>query len=131
MIIIGENHTIKELSYTCRDSGTSTIVCRPQYMKLANEIAGSIPNIKVYELMDYKSLMQRSMPKDGIKLDSLEKDDALLLYTSGTTGHPKGVLLTRENIKVKLHNLSLKAQIEAMQQAWAWSSSDHLVLFEN
>jgi malonyl-CoA/methylmalonyl-CoA synthetase len=48
-------------------------------------------------------------------------DDArgsLMVYTSGTTGRPKGVVHT---------HASIAAQIRAMVEAWAWSSDDHIL----
>jgi malonyl-CoA/methylmalonyl-CoA synthetase len=40
---------------------------------------------------------------------------AMILYTSGTTNLPKGVVTTHANIK---------AQIEMLQKAWKWESKD-------
>jgi len=44
---------------------------------------------------------------------------ALMVYTSGTTGKPKGVVTTHAN---------LRAQITALTEAWEWSSSDRILL---
>jgi malonyl-CoA/methylmalonyl-CoA synthetase len=46
-------------------------------------------------------------------------DPALLAYTSGTTGVPKGAVLTQAN---------LLASSESVRLAWRWSSDDRLVL---
>ena len=45
---------------------------------------------------------------------------AMILYTSGTTSKPKGVVTTHANIQ---------AQIESLVLAWEWSAADRLPLF--
>jgi len=44
---------------------------------------------------------------------------ALIVYTSGTTGSPKGAVLTHAN---------LAAGVESLREAWRWKPTDRLVL---
>ena len=45
---------------------------------------------------------------------------AMILYTSGTTSKPKGVVTTHANIQ---------AQVESLVEAWEWSPDDRIPLF--
>jgi malonyl-CoA/methylmalonyl-CoA synthetase len=57
---------------------------------------------------------------DSASLPAMAVDDtpALILYTSGTTGPPKGVVLTRRNIA---------ANLDALAEAWEWTEHDTVV----
>ena len=50
--------------------------------------------------------------------DVLPTGRAMILYTSGTTGKPKGVVSTHEN---------LEAQIQTLVRAWDWQPDDHIL----
>ena len=43
---------------------------------------------------------------------------AMILYTSGTTGNPKGVVTTHQNIET---------QITSLTTSWEWSPNDHIL----
>jgi len=44
---------------------------------------------------------------------------AMMLYTSGTTGRPKGVVISHANIQ---------AQVESLSEAWGWIPDDRILL---
>ena len=54
----------------------------------------------------------------GDNASTLRPGPALIMYTSGTTGLPKGVLLSEE---------AIAANLDALAAAWAWTPDDTLV----
>ena len=88
------------------------------------------PRAALLERAELRAMMPSGVVTTGIdvdlddaivpELDAVSSDDpALLPFTSGTTGVPKGALLSHGN---------LLASAEAVRRAWAWTPADTLIL---
>lgn len=107
------SHPEAELEYVLDDAEPEAIVVHPTMYERVAEIAGrrAIPVLQTPALMA-PGPVGGLPPVDGERA-------ALMLYTSGTTGRPKGGVITHAN---------LKAQVEALSEAWGWREDDHILL---
>jgi PAS domain S-box-containing protein len=92
-----------ELAHQLRDAGARALVTAPQSINMALRAAKSagVEDVYVFGRADgalpFDSLLDNDAGRSPVHLDP-QQDVAAILYSSATTGLPKGVMLTHHNL---------------------------------
>jgi malonyl-CoA/methylmalonyl-CoA synthetase len=101
-----------ELDYVIRDAEASAVVAESGAAETLRPLAAAA-GAQFLTVAD-------ALPAEPARLPAIAPDRrAMMVYTSGTTGKPKGVVTTHAN---------LQAQISALIEAWEWSDADRVLL---
>jgi malonyl-CoA/methylmalonyl-CoA synthetase len=105
------SHPRPELEYVIDDSGAAIVIAHPDFAKILRPIA---------ETRGLRFLLtSQALNHTSIALPHIDAQrGAMIIYTSGTTRKPKGVVTTHQNIR---------AQVTALVSAWEWTASDHIL----
>lgn len=110
-------YTPRELAFQLKDSGARYLLTIPQFLANAQEAAqeaGGIEEIFVLgeagDATPFATLLRSDGQVPTVEIDP-QRDLIVLPYSSGTTGLPKGVMLTHYNLVANLAQLSGAPQI--------------------
>ncbi len=117
VVAINFRLTGPEISYQVDQSDSKVFVYGQMFQETVNTITDQIPKVHHYvcpgesiseNIIDYEAILNGSSPEDPVVFVS-DDDPAFILYTSGTTGKPKGAVLTQKNILMEVINFSMEA----------------------
>ena len=160
LILVPLNYRLssKELAVILADSGSKVLIAQNAFREKAAPLPAAVSSLEKIiwtqrapepalreKEYDYESLLGKQEQKPVADLFLQDDEVAHLYYTSGTTGRPKGVMLTHKN--VKSHALGAIAELHLtdrdhwfhvaplfhLADAWAtfaitWAGGKHVVL---
>ena len=111
-------YPLPSLKYVIEDTGAEIVIAGPEYVDVLKPLVHAETFI-FYNSSDFSNEKEIKIGSETSVLPDINSDrNAMILYTSGTTSLPKGVVTTHDN---------LEAQISTLVDAWKWTSSDHTI----
>ena len=111
---LATSHPPAELEHVIQDAEPEIVVAHPDFADTLRDL----DRVKVVRLIEIPQALEHpthQAPRTGVD----EGRKALIVYTSGTTGKPKGVVTTHAN---------LRAQVTSLITAWEWTADDAILL---
>ncbi len=102
-----------EISYILKDAGCNILIYGTAYRKLIPDIKKQVPGVRTLVFEDIPQKIRACYSGES-------NETAVILYTSGTTGFPKGAMLTHGN---------LLSNTESCRQVFQFSERDRVLLF--
>ena len=107
------SHPAAELEYVIRDAEAETVVVDAEFAAVSGTM-----KLPPWVRTVTSAHAMRTAPRSPLPAVA-EGRRAMIVYTSGTTGKPKGVVTTHANIA---------AQVTSLVSAWEWRADDWILL---
>lgn len=111
----------EEFVYIINHSDTKVLFIEEEYQDMILSIRQELPNVEKIvvvgkvnsmELIPYETIYHSEIPYQSIDGQVEENDACMICYTSGTTGKPKGAVLTHKNLLLSALNSVVDSKIE-------------------
>jgi long-chain acyl-CoA synthetase len=115
--------SLDETAFWLNDSDAKLLVVDNRFAGVAAQLAGRIPcvtRVLNVENAEYEEMVAASSDDEPPVSEPDDEDLAGLFYTSGTTGGPKGVMLTHRNVYSNAVNITVTGDFKP---DWIWVHS--------
>ncbi|HEU0077211.1 MAG TPA: acyl-CoA synthetase, partial [Longimicrobiaceae bacterium] len=109
---LAASHPPAELEYVVRDADAAVVVAHPDFAETLRPVAERNGR-RFLATPEALAAAPGPLPRVG------EGRPAMMVFTRGTTGKPKGVVTTHAN---------LRAQVTSLVEAWGWRADDRILL---
>ena len=109
-----------ELSFLLEDADPALFICEKEVYEKIDSLNLKHPPSHIFtiQIQDKDSIQAIKLAGIHEVVDCSEEDTAALLYSSGTTGRPKGIMLTHGNIG---------SNAMSLKEAWEFTANDCLL----
>ena len=118
-----------EVSYIVNDARAVLLFIGPEFTELGRQVVAESPGLKAVVAMEGGvpewpafEAWRHAQPDTDPHLEGAPDDVMVQLYTSGTTGRPKGAMLTHANV------IEMRRHLDESSLAWLHTEDDDVAL---